>query len=170
VTGMHRKELPSREFLRAHLRYDPVTGLLYRKSTGKVASKRYTHRYPRVSIKGVYYYAHRLIWRMEISDVVPDEIDHINEDKDDNRLENFRPASRFENMSNKSKAISNTSGYKGVNWHVQHDKWNARITVHKRRIHLGYFDDLEAAHAAYVEAAKKYHGDFANDGFGPICP
>jgi len=43
-------------------------------------------------------------------------------------------------------------------------KYRAKIGVGNRRFSLGYFDTPEQAHAAYLEAAKKYHGEFANGG------
>jgi hypothetical protein len=55
----------------------------------------------------------------------------------------------------------NTSGYKGVFRLSSTGKWQARITVDKRRVHLGTFDDPETAYSAYKKAARKYHGEFA---------
>ena len=45
--------------------------------------------------------------------------------------------------------ITKTSGYRGVGWHKRYNKWVAKISVNKKRIHLGYFSDK-------VEAAKAY--------------
>jgi hypothetical protein len=94
------------------------------------------------------------------------DVDHINRDKLDNRKENLRVVKRKENQCNKGIQINNTSGYKGVDWVKKAGKWRAKIRVGKRhQIHLGYFDAIEDAAAAYKEAQQKYHGEFANDYF-----
>lgn len=54
------------------------------------------------------------------------------------------------------------SGKKGVTWNSKREKWHSRITVHGKRIHLGWFDDKEKAHTTYCEAAKHHFGEFAN--------
>lgn len=51
--------------------------------------------------------------------------------------------------------------YKGVSWFAPRGYWRARIAKDGRSHILGYFDTPEAAHAAYVAAAHKYHGEFA---------
>jgi len=55
--------------------------------------------------------------------------------------------------------ISNNSGFKGVEWNKQKQKWRSRIRVLGNRIHLGLYDTPEQAARAYDEAAKKYFGD-----------
>lgn len=92
--------------------------------------------------------------------------DHANGDTLDNRRANLRIATKAENMQNRRKSAHNTSGFKGVNWHRKTGKWQARITVNGKRKNLGYFDSPEMAHATYCEAAIKYHGEFANTGWG----
>ena len=90
------------------------------------------------------------------------EVDHINGDPLDNRKSNLRPCTHLQNMCNKRKQTNNTSGYKGVNWHIGTKKWWARITVNGRQISLGIHPTKESAALAYNEAAKKYHGEFAS--------
>jgi AP2 domain len=51
----------------------------------------------------------------------------------------------------------NTSGFPGVSWHEGDRKWQARINVGRRHIHLGYFDIREEAHAAYLAAKAILH-------------
>ena len=55
-----------------------------------------------------------------------------------------------------------------MRWHERADKWYAQIRANGQTIHLGSFDTPEAAHKAYVVAAIKHHGEFANDGTGSI--
>lgn len=51
---------------------------------------------------------------------------------------------------------NNTSGYKGVFWSKYHNKWQAYIHLHGKRKHLGYFDDIEDAIKARIEAEENY--------------
>lgn len=102
-------------------------------------------------------YIHRLILNF-------DKIDHINCNGLDNRKINLRECTQSQNMSNCKKRIDNTSGYKGVSFHQKNKKWVAEIQSNKKRYYLGLFDSREDAHAAYVEAAKKYHKEFWNEG------
>jgi hypothetical protein len=50
---------------------------------------------------------------------------------------------------------NNTSGYLGVSWSKAAAKWEAYITVQKKRHHLGLFSTGEEAHAAQTRAAEK---------------
>jgi hypothetical protein len=89
------------------------------------------------------------------------DIDHINGDGLDNRWSNLRLATRAENIRNSRTKATNTSGFKGVSWHKRDRKWQAHIKINGRSKNLGLFEAPEDAHAAYVAAAQKYHGEFA---------
>lgn len=88
------------------------------------------------------------------------EIDHIDNDGLNNRRANLRHVSRSENMMNARMRKSNRSGFKGVFWHKSTGHWRAKIVRDGIAIELGSFPTAEAGHAAYVEASKKYHGEF----------
>ena len=89
------------------------------------------------------------------------EVDHKDGNGLDNRKQNLRLASRVQNQCNKRRYSSNTCGFKGVHFHKQNRKWRARIEFNKKRISLGLFSSREEAGAAYIEAAKRLHGEFA---------
>ena len=95
------------------------------------------------------------------------DVDHINGDGLDNRKENLRVCKHQHNMMNMKKSKSNTSGYKGVSWHIKQKKYNAYIRVEGKRISLGSFDDAKKAALAYNEAAKRFFGDFAKTNLVP---
>ena len=101
-------------------------------------------------------YMHRVIAKAE--DGV--EVDHINGNGLDNRLENIRITSRKWNSKNYRKPVTNTSGEKGVSWSRGKNKWHATISNGNKDIHIGYFENIVDASNAYKKAAKKYHRDF----------
>lgn len=109
---------------------------------------------------------HRIILARVIGrDLSPVEVcDHINGNGLDNRRCNLRLATHSENMRNRRINKNSASHYKGVTWHKGTRKWRAQIKKDGNKKHIGYFDTMEAAHAAYVAAARELHGEFANDG------
>ena len=92
---------------------------------------------------------------------LPKKVDHIDNNKLNNRLENLRPATSSQNSHNAKKRIDSTSGCKNVTWHKTAKKWQVRVCIDYKRIHLGCFDDLELADLVAQEARNKYHGNFA---------
>lgn len=99
--------------------------------------------------------AHRVIYKM-ITGHEPEQIDHINGDRTDNRFENLRSVSAAVNMKNQKQRSNNTSGTIGVHWHSVANKWCAAITVNLERIALGRFCVLEDAIEARKAAEIKY--------------
>jgi len=88
-------------------------------------------------------------------------VDHIDRNGLNNRRENLRLCSFSQNLMNQKRYKNNTTGYKGVSFYKALGKFMAYINFQNKRIHLGYFDTALEAYAAYCEAAKKYHGEFA---------
>lgn len=106
--------------------------------------------------------AHRIIWEMHNGPISGDAfIDHLNGDRDDNRLCNLRLATSAQNARNASIRKDNSSGFKGVGWHSRSKKWIARIRVNGQIINLGSFDDPSVAGSAYDAAAVKHFGEYA---------
>ena len=98
---------------------------------------------------------HRLVWKLanpnwDIWDSSPNNmIDHYNRKRDDNRLENLHIVNNQQNQWNKV--------VKGYCWNKNSNKWQAKITLNGKAIHLGLFENEEDAHNAYLEAKPKYH-------------
>jgi hypothetical protein len=114
--------------------------------------------YPVSERNGKHIFLHRLV--MKITDPKI-QVDHIKGNKLDNRKSQLRPCTNQQNQFNRGKNKNNTSGFKGVKWRRDRSKWIAVIQVnHKRKI-LGSFDCPKKASRAYVDAAKKLHGEFA---------
>lgn len=88
-------------------------------------------------------------------------VDHRSRDKHDNRRSNLRFASPVENARNMSIYSNNTSGHIGVSRCSRGNKWRAFITIDRKYVSLGQFDDINDAIIARKEAEIKYYGEFA---------
>jgi len=169
---MPGKDLPSPELLRKLLRYDPETGKLFwrervadcpehrrwntryaRKEAGKINS---SDGYMRVKISCRLMKAHRVVWAMQTGDWPVGQIDHVNHDRADNRINNLRCVTVAENSRNQSIASNNTSGVCGVYWHRSTGKWRAVISVSGVRLYLGDFSNLFDATTARRASERKY--------------
>jgi hypothetical protein len=128
---------------------------------GTVAGSSHGKGYWRLCLFGKNYLAHRLAW-LYVYGYMPKFIDHINGLKNDNRLQNLRACSHSENLRNRGRQSNNKSGYKGVSWNNSKRKWIAQIMVDKKLVHIGYFQNSIQAANAYILAAIKHHGEFAN--------
>ena len=117
-------------------------------------------KYVRMRLKGHRLTVHVALWAMRTGEFPPDDIDHINGDKYDNRLSNLRLATRSQNGCNNPLRSNNTSGYKGVS--ARRNGWLAQIKYEKQHIYLGDYPTKEEAYAAYCKAAEKYHKEFAH--------
>jgi len=99
------------------LNYDPATGVFTRKirrgryQAGEVAES-LCHGYTAIRVDGKLHSAHRLAF-LVVNGYLPKEIDHINGNKIDNRIENLRPSTRQENKRYTGKKGNNTSGQSG---------------------------------------------------------
>lgn len=89
-------------------------------------------------------------------------VDHINGNKLDNRKSNLRLCTDSQNLKNQGKRKANTSGYKGVFWHIRQNRWIAKLYSNKKCIYLGMYDCPIEAAKAYNAGALKHHGEFAN--------
>lgn len=157
--------LPPVEELQRILAYDPLTGRLTwrakvanRIQVGDSADYAQEGEYRNVTIKGRSYRAHRIIWKMVTGEEPQGEVDHRDLNRSNNRWLNLRDASHSDNGCNKSLYRNNTTGLTGVYPHGS--VFYAQIKQHGRQVHLGTFRTPEAAHAAYLAAARELHGSF----------
>lgn len=128
-----------------------------------------TNQYARQRRNNVDVSLHRVIMERILGrPLTPDDkVDHIDACGLNCCRENLRLATTTQNNRNQGLRKDNTSGLKGVRWHKHVKKWVAQISVNKKTIYLGYYHNPEEAYKAYCEAAKKYHGEFAN--FGDVA-
>lgn len=130
---------------------------------GAIAGALRAEGYRQVSVRRRMYRAHRIIFLMHHG-YLPPEVDHINEDKTDNRIANLRAATHQQNRNNTGKPATNTSGVKGVCWDKSCGKWKAQCKISGKNYSLGHFDSIEDA-AKVVRAFRETHiKEFANHG------
>lgn len=123
---------------------------------GKRAGSVDAYGYRRVRIDGRIYLEHRIVWMLSHGCWPKGEIDHINGDKQDNRLANIRDVTRSVNQQNIRVARStNRCGLLGVSAHLS--RWRAQINDHGKMKCLGVFATPEQAHDAYVKAKREAH-------------
>lgn len=173
---MAKHPLPTVEYLRQLVDYDPETGLFTYRHVASMSASRNTrfagkpaftrhHKqgYRAGMIGNANIYAHRAAWAWVHGEWPDGEIDHINHDRADNRIANLRVVSKSGNMRNMPKLKNNTSGATGVYWDKSASKWSAKIRVDRKLISIGYYQSFTDAVAARMAAEARY-GFHANHG------
>ena len=119
-----------------------------------------THGYKNGKIFGKTYLAHRVIIAITSGQWPDFDVDHINGDRSDNRIENLRCATRRQNSFNRKVRRESSSGVKGVSRAQTGKKWVARIQASGERLQIGRFGCITAAMIAYELASRDLHGIF----------
>jgi HNH endonuclease/AP2 domain-containing protein len=153
--------------LRELLDYNSETGeFRWRKQVsrsvkaGAVAGLTDRDGYRRITIQGRIYPAHRLAWLYMTGQWCRVMIDHRDGNPSNNRRDNLRRATVSQNNANRRIHRNNKCGFKGVvRNHI--GRWVSAIYKNGKRHHLGSFGTPQEAHAAYVLAAPRLHGEFA---------
>jgi len=156
--------LLTQEQLKELVSYDKSTGdmlwIVQKSKRIKIGTKVGTimnKGYYRVKIDGIPYLVHRLAWLYTFGVFPEYDIDHINGNRLDNRINNLREVTSQGNAQNRKLGSNNTSGVVGVRWSKFHSKWYAVINVNKKQKHLGYFENKEDAVSARKTAEIKYN-------------
>jgi len=149
--------------LKEVLDYNPETGaftwLIQLSPTGTAGSTAGTtgkEGYTSITINGKKYQSHRLAFLYMIGAMPPNDTDHINGIRDDNRWVNLRTVTRTENLRNAKRPNTNTSGVIGVFWRKDRSKWIASIGVNGKGKHTSYHDDWFEAVCARKSAEREY--------------
>jgi hypothetical protein len=148
--------------LKKLLHYNPQTGVFswrgFRRRRGTKTSAGYlnSHGHVMIMIEGKNYPASRLAYFYKKGHWPPNQMDHKNRKPADNRWCNLRPATPSQNTCNRRGKRAQFKGITRVK-----SRYRAQIQVNRKYTHLGYFDTEAKAHATYVAAASKQHGEFA---------
>jgi hypothetical protein len=186
---MAKKPIPTPEELRQLLRYEPETGKLYwlerpvsmfvdgdhsaghtcaawnAKFAGKIAftaTTKWGHKRGRLA--GNNFKAHRVAWALYTGNWPNGEIDHINGDPGDNRIENLRVVSSQQNKWNRGSRPNSISKFVGVA-RSSSGTWYGQIVIDGKFVYLGSFATEEDAARARDVVATRYHGKFARLNF-----
>ena len=131
--------------------------------TNKILKQNNSHGYQLVHLNGKYLRVHRLVAEAFIPN--PENkscVDHKNNIRDDNRIDNLRWATIKENSQNVSISSRNKSGYKGVNWDKRYKRWRASIFENGLKVHIGCFESLDDAVKARQKKANEVFGEYVN--------
>jgi hypothetical protein len=150
-------------------RFQYIDGAIYWKTkaavsvdVGKRAGGNHGDGYRCVSINNKRYLEHRIIFLMHYG-YLPQFIDHIDCNKQNNKIENLREASIYQNNQN-TPSIRSASGVKGVYFNQKRNKYHGQVWANGKCKSIGYFDTIGDAAKAVSNARFILHGDFANSG------
>lgn len=151
------------EKIKIAIDYDPDTGLLKWKDANWSGKKQGWFcgtlsggGYLKVMINGNRYAVHRIAWAVTHGYWPENDIDHIDGERTNNKIENLREATRSMNCRNAKKPKNNTSGFIGVGFCNRQKLWFAKIRVDGVLMNLGYFRSIEGAIQSRKNANAKY--------------
>ena len=144
--------------------FDDTTGIFIRKLKakraviGRTLGYKKSNGYIALSIDGQKYFAHRLAWLYVYGEFPKNDIDHIDGNRTNNKIENLRDVPRTENLQNIkiAKSHNKSTGILGAYLHTS-GKFMSRIKVNKKDIYLGLFESAEQANQAYLKAKQQFH-------------
>lgn len=160
----------TQEVLIALLRYEPDTGLFFWRQTGYGRPKDLTipagyvrsgDGYVGITVNYKRQLAHRLAWLYVHGVFPPEDIDHVNLTRTDNRIANLRAATTTQNLAN-SPGKAKRAGLKGTRRNRK--GWQAVISINGKGVPLGTYPTVEEAHSVYLAEARRVFGEFANAG------
>lgn len=149
----------TQKYVKSLLHYDPLSGYLTwkvsrrnRTYVGKRVGYKQKNGYRRVKINGRYYRETKIIWLWMTGNWPNPEIDHKNRIRDDNRWDNLREVTRYENNLNKAPRKNGLP--RGVS-KARGNKYRARSFDDGKEIVIGYFYSIDDANNAYQEYIKR---------------
>jgi len=121
-------------------------------------------RYSRVGINGQKYLKNRIIYMMH-NGYCNDKIVFLDKNPLNCKIDNLKAATNSDVVCYSKRRKDNTSGYRGVSFDKQRNKWTGGVTKDKKKKWLGYYMTKEEAHVAYREAALELHKEFVSIDF-----
>lgn len=156
----------SQDYLKSILSYDELTGdfaWLVCKGrgvkVGMIAGRKGNDGYVGIGMDGKKYPAHILAWVYSYGSIPDGQIDHINHNRSDNRLDNLRDVTRKENQRNRTLNKNNTSGFCGITKTTKSERWQVQVGINGKSVYVGCFKSKDEAVKARDKAYKEnnYH-------------
>lgn len=157
----------TQKHLKSVLKYNPETGVFIwlvscgTVKKGKLAGYIGPNGYQYIGIDRSIYLTHRLAWLYMVGKFPKEHLDHLNRVSTDNRWENLRECNYAQNGSNTTKYKNNTSGFKGVCWNKNAQKWRSQIKYEGKTHYIGSFSNKIDAAKAYNKKTLEIFGEFA---------
>jgi hypothetical protein len=151
-----------RQWAITHYDYNPVTGIFTNRISGVEVRRKHPKGYVVIEIRGRKFFAHRVAYLI-MEGEWPEQIDHRNRVRDDNRWENLLNADQFLNAQNHSLRVTNKTGVSGVCF-MKGKGWVAEMTRNGRRRRVISLPSFEEA----VEARREMEDSFARGEWGQL--
>jgi HNH endonuclease len=130
---------------------------------GQRAGSDHAKGYRQVYYNGKYCLEHQLVWALQYG-YFPKQLDHINGNRQDNRIENLREATNSQNQKNTKTRITSKSGVKNVHWANRDKKWTVQMYIDGVKRSFGNYHDIAYAKFVADFIRYKHFGEFANHG------
>lgn len=153
----------TQEELKKLVSYDPETGIFINLHRQEEVNYIRGKGYLGIQLNKTKYYLHRLAW-LYMTGSIPEQIDHIDTNRANNKWSNLRKADPSLNQHNKNLQSNNTSGIKGICWDKLNYKWIARLNFKGVCFNIGRFTSIEDAQKALEHKRNSLHGEYANHG------
>jgi len=104
---------------------------------------------------------HRIVWKLHFGEI-PEGlvIDHINNNRSDNRIENLRLVTPLQNSWNRLKHKTNTSGFNNVHYDSKRCKYRCSLRVNGKRYRGSYKDTAKDSYEEFLELNEKFRNTF----------
>lgn len=146
--------------------YDYRDGQIFKKGKGNPAGYGSSNGYVKTYVsKTGKMYIHRIVWTMHNGDIPEGmQIDHLNGNRSDNRIENLRCVTATENRMNQGTRKRSFPGVNGVNYNNRDNLWHAMISDNGKKISLGHYKSFISACEARIvaEVSLGYHINHAS--------
>jgi hypothetical protein len=173
-------ELPTQEYLHECFDYDGASGIVRWKirpahhfksksscmmvntrNGGDVVGYKIKSGHLVVRLSGKNALLHRVVWKIWYGNDPDNLIDHADGNQANNKIENLRISTHSQNCHNQKLGKNNTSGFTGVWFNKQINKYAAEIMFHRKKISIGYFKTAEEASEARVKKSIELFGEFS---------
>lgn len=155
---MYTRKSLTQEYLKEILDYNPSTGVfIWKKKTspasrisiGSIAGAPNTkYKYIEITIHRTVYKAHRLAWLYTYGKWPSRQIDHIDGNRENNKLKNLRDVTARKNQQNR---LEHRLGHLvGTSFRKDNKMWQSTIVINKKKHHIGFYSTAKKAHMAYM--------------------